>query len=403
MRLMGAEMESSEILINQLFAGRYLSEGDNIGHEVINLFEDDGGARYLYVTPSGLIKGHDVESVIFVRNLHARTTAEVIAVGLGLHLVGEDEAAGILYGGVPVCRIFHGNTYHGGQDVFSGNVTFRAERVIVPAEGRRILITVDSGFDLAEWPGSVLLRTGKKVVIPQGMRSYFAQDSEPEAYAQLKELIGDGKLWIPAGDSGKLVADGSSGAQWPTFLEIIGKEDDELAFSNLLAYYFRYSRPTFGDFAEEVLGIEGIGADFSIVRESNHNVDIWIESNSHVVVIENKIRSGINGGVEGGSQLDKYRVAAEEYSHSCNKQAHLYAFVPDYSRIDFSRYDSDGAYNVVPYSTIFSFFVRHATMFIADRYFPEFLRGLERQSMTMSELNYRTMRSRFMKKIAQAQ
>lgn len=30
-----------EILINQLFAGAYLQEGTNIGHEVINLFRDD--------------------------------------------------------------------------------------------------------------------------------------------------------------------------------------------------------------------------------------------------------------------------------------------------------------------------------------------------------------------------
>lgn len=28
---------SKEILINQLFAGKYLDEGENIGHEVINL------------------------------------------------------------------------------------------------------------------------------------------------------------------------------------------------------------------------------------------------------------------------------------------------------------------------------------------------------------------------------
>ena len=56
-------MAEGEILINQLFAGRYLSEGGNIGHQVINLFEDDNGDRYLYVTPSGIVKGHDVETV----------------------------------------------------------------------------------------------------------------------------------------------------------------------------------------------------------------------------------------------------------------------------------------------------------------------------------------------------
>ena len=31
----------SEILINQLFAGSYLQEGINIGHEIINLFYHD--------------------------------------------------------------------------------------------------------------------------------------------------------------------------------------------------------------------------------------------------------------------------------------------------------------------------------------------------------------------------
>ena len=39
-------MRNDEILINQLFAGSYLNEGANIGHEVINLFKDDNGQNY---------------------------------------------------------------------------------------------------------------------------------------------------------------------------------------------------------------------------------------------------------------------------------------------------------------------------------------------------------------------
>ena len=50
-----------EILINQLFAGAYLQEGTNIGHEVINLFRDDNDENYLYITPMGNVKGHNVE------------------------------------------------------------------------------------------------------------------------------------------------------------------------------------------------------------------------------------------------------------------------------------------------------------------------------------------------------
>lgn len=58
-------MMNDEILINQLFAGTYLDEGKNIGHEVINLFKADDGNNYLYITPSGKIDltSHPVKSV----------------------------------------------------------------------------------------------------------------------------------------------------------------------------------------------------------------------------------------------------------------------------------------------------------------------------------------------------
>lgn len=60
---------SKEILINQLFAGGYLLEGENIGHEVINLFKDDNGNNNLFVTKSGSVKGHDIECILFVRKI----------------------------------------------------------------------------------------------------------------------------------------------------------------------------------------------------------------------------------------------------------------------------------------------------------------------------------------------
>ena len=38
-----------EILINQMYAGGFLEVGNNIGHEVINLFKADDGKNYVYV------------------------------------------------------------------------------------------------------------------------------------------------------------------------------------------------------------------------------------------------------------------------------------------------------------------------------------------------------------------
>lgn len=398
-------MAEGEILINQLFAGRYLSEGGNIGHEVINLFEDDNGDRYLYVTPSGIVKGHDVDTVIFVRNVRARKTVEVIAIGLGLSTVSDRDVERITYGGATLDQIFRGNTYHGGQDVFSGNVTYKAEQVLVPAGEKRVFITIDPENEISIREGLTQLDSTRKVIIPQGMRTYYSQSNDPKAYAQLRSMVDNASLWQQAAP-GKLVADSAESSMAPTFLEIIGKEDDELAFSNLLAHYFDYSHASFREFAEsdDLLGISGMDPDFEIVRETNHNIDLWIESATHVIVIENKVRSGVNGIDENGrSQLDKYRSKAEEYAREAGKSPHFYIFAPDYSGIDFAQYDPEGAYKVIPYSAIRAFFARNCSAYIADRYFPEFLRGLERQAMTMSELNFRTMRSRFMRKISEAQ
>lgn len=398
-------MPNGEILINQLFAGEYLSEGGNIGHEVINLFEDDDGERYLYITPSGTVKDHEVEAVIFVRNIHARTTVEVIAVGLGLTPVPYDDARDIRYAGVPLSHIFRSNIYHGKQEgPFAGNVGYKADRVLVPSGGRRVLLTIDPGFDLSSWESSLLLESKSKVIIPQSMRLYCSLSNDPRAYEQLHGLVSDESLWERADVADDLIADSSTSSFEPTFLEIVGKENDELVFSNLLAHYFDYNHAAFKDFASEenLLGIKDMDIDFIIQREHEH-IDIWVESSNHVIVIENKIKSGINGlDSKGKTQLDKYRLKAEKYASDNNKKVHYYVFVPDYSSIDFSRYDPEGFYKAIPYSSLYGFFSQRCASYIADRYFPEFLRGLERHSMTMSELNYKTMRARFMRKIAEA-
>lgn len=39
------------IILNRMYAGSYLDEDENIGHEVINLFRDDNGSNYIYINP----------------------------------------------------------------------------------------------------------------------------------------------------------------------------------------------------------------------------------------------------------------------------------------------------------------------------------------------------------------
>lgn len=64
-----------------MYAGSYLDEDENIGHEVINLFRDDNGSNYIYINHYGDInaKSNDsVEAILLVKHVE-KGVLEVVA------------------------------------------------------------------------------------------------------------------------------------------------------------------------------------------------------------------------------------------------------------------------------------------------------------------------------------
>lgn len=400
MKREGAVM-SKEILINQLFAGKYLQEGENIGHEVINLFKDDEGNNNLFITPSGYVKNHDLEIIIFVRNVSERRTVEVIGLAEDIYPIEDDEINNVRYAGVSLDRIFSNNTYHGEEDIFNHHITYRAKCFLRPSE--RIFITLDDDYDSNEY---TKIDSEKKVIINQGMRSYYSEEEDTVAYNQLKELLNNSDLWEEKNTTEKLFPDGGAQFESPSFLEVICKEDDENIFSNLLAYFFDYSHRSFQKFASDpaLLNMDNMSASFAIYREVKNRIDLWIESDKDVIVIENKTKSGINGVTKDDySQLDKYRDYTEKYIKETGKTPHYYIFAPDYAKFDLAQYDPDGNYKLVKYSDIYRFFLKETETYIAEHSFPDFIRGLKRHTKTYSELQFDTMRSRLLRKISMLQ
>ena len=399
---------SKEILINQLFAGNYLEEEENIGHEIINIFKDDKGNNNLFITPDGYIdiNRHDIECILFVRNEKAKRTVEVIGMAQNFKYFDdnnkndEKEINTITYANVSLNQIFSNNKYRGEKDKLTHNVTLRAEKFILPS--RRLFLTIDEDYCIDESDDRKLIKLNskKKVIISQAMRSYYSEKEDISAYNQLRDIINDSELWKDENTTDKLFPDGAVQSYSPTFMEVIRKEDDENVFSNLLAYFFEYSHTSFRKFAKELLNIPDMSAFFQVKRETPNRVDLWIESEKHIIVIENKIKSGINGVVgDDFSQLDKYIKTAKEEAKKTNKEPHFFIFAPDYSRIDMKKYNSNEDYTVVRYSGIYKFFVNEAEIYIADRVFSDFLRGLKRHTLSYSELQFDIMRSRLLRKI----
>ncbi len=401
-----------EILINKLFAGSYLDEGENIGHEIINLFQADDGNNYLYITPSGFVdlKVHPVSRVLFVRNLVGKTTVEVIAKAEQLTPVAREAAENLTYAGVPLRRIFRNNIYHGAaSDPTSAHASFRAGKFRTPRANMRLILTIDPDFQDDD-PSSVVIyfHSTSKAIDNQSARKYYSSTSDPEAYRALAAVLGNNDFWELQNTTTKLTTDYGQRASGPTFLEIIRKENDELTFSNLLAYYFQYDALSFQKLAREVLGLTAFGRNFEIIRERNNNIDLWIESAEDIIVIENKIKSSLNGvKSDHYSQLNKYQDYTEERISDpeddvCGKVAHYYIFTPDYNLFDIAKYQLEKPYRVVKYSEIYQFFYRHAARYVADRYFADFLKGLHNHTMSISELNFSIMRSRFIEQVHRA-
>ena len=182
-----------EILINQLFAGAYLQEGTNIGHEVINLFRDDNDENYLYITPMGNVKGHNVDKVLFVQNIAGRETMEVVMKAEGLSNTSADDVQKIFYAGVDITDIFNKNLYHGEAETSKTNsmATYCAKDVRFPKKGKRIIITVDSSYEVEDEKNTVVIRLdfNKKKIVGQSMRTYLSEELYPSIHAKNAVII----------------------------------------------------------------------------------------------------------------------------------------------------------------------------------------------------------------------
>ena len=182
------------------------------------------------------------------------------------------------------------------------------------------------------------------------------------------------------------------------FLKIIRKEYDELVFSNLLAHYFMQSPKVFAAFCKETLGIKSIDQNYTIERETQDNIDLLIQDRNNVIVIENKIKSGINGirhdvySNEIQSQLCKYYDFANDIANG--RTVSCFIFSPDYNYLDIKNYKASQYYKVIKYSEIYKFFLKQDTA-VFDKYFDDFLKGMYKHTLMVDSELFEEMRRRF--------
>ena len=274
---------SKEIIINRMYAGDYLLEGDNIGHEIINLYKADNGKNYIYLNSSGRIERTHLKNeitVLLVR-YYAKGTYKILAKTEGISVPDcRQSELELSYGGVNLKKIFSNNRFRGKTDMDNVLVTFEAASVVKPAIPLYITDNPDAADTNTENGKTFFIRT-KSGFGRQSLRQFFNKDDpqKADAFQDLYNIIlnDHNGLW----ESGNTTTTISEISELEVgtddhfnFLQIIRQEDHELAFSNMLAYFFSKKPEAFKIFASEVLGVK-VQLPFSIEREKE-NIDLLV-------------------------------------------------------------------------------------------------------------------------------
>lgn len=296
----------SAIILNHMFTGDYLDK--NIGHEVINLFRADDNKHYIYLCKDGVFNRDDVqvEYVVQVcRPIKTTNTLKIINVASNLKQHVKTDATP-QYGKKSIYDIFKNNIEQ--QNVC---VTFDAGMMSIPQKDLYIWTTgsiecKDNGVALENLNHS------------QQLREYIYEEYNEDwsvkkgtNYSCLQALITGWNTMEIGVDLPKVDSnyDTSMGVT-----EIYGVEGRELSYSDAISYFVeKYQKiflDIFGSKDDKVL---------KVFREWK-NIDILIECVNEVIVIENKIFSGLNGN--DSTQLKKYKEIIE--GEVINKKSRFY-------------------------------------------------------------------------------
>ncbi|WP_243108047.1 PD-(D/E)XK nuclease family protein [Clostridium sp. JN-9] len=411
--------KSREIIINKMYVGAFLSEGDNIGHEIINLYKADDGKNYIYLNSQGTIElshGENKITVLLVRKC-ASKTYKVLAKAGGITILDFADSRlpreerykgqvslGLTYGGISLVDLFNENSYHGSlQEEKNVYTTFAAGKVIKPKN--QIYITDEASVSD---DNTFFIRTNKGFG-KQTLREFYNENEKPDSFADLNQIIENDELWEDTNTT-QAISELPKLQKDPyfNFLKIIRQEDNELAFSNMFAYFFNINRKAFSRFAGDVLHMV-IQTDFTIEREKK-NIDLLISDKNNVVVIENKIKSSINGiddrhdiySDKVQSQLKKYYQFVTTDDEYCRKTASCFIFLPNYNRIDLSKFSCGEKYTIVYYREIYNFFVENRNLFNEVPYIDDFINAMYKHTKDYDNDLEEEMQRRFQNTIRNA-
>ena len=443
--------EKNEILMLFLFRGGYLTESNKLGHEIINLFKADNENHYIYVVPWGHVSKEHVNkigTIILARHV-GNNQVEIIAKAKvkGNAFPGVEDSHSkkatqeerkirkdkqrekckdIFYGGECITDIYQFDEDGDEQGVL---VSYEVEdfcfsKVDTKTNQFPRLIYTDKKKgeekknEKAEKEGTDYLICMEGNMAKNTLKEYFSKeykendrenDKEKKEenkrvdYETLCKMVSNKLYWEKEDNSRPIESKDYTDMinSYSNILKIIGKEDSELVFSNWIYYYFSkleilnsfisvvLQKKTTDDCKEEDTKVHKVDDSFTITREKDR-IDIRIEDKSQVIIIENKIKSGINGkkttdnkSDKKESQLSDYydKVDKNEKDKKTNRPIHCFIFVPEYNlktiEAEKNELTHGEKYHLISYEAIYNFF---SNLRCDDKYIDDFRKALRRHA-----------------------
>lgn len=498
-------LEEPVIILNRMYVGDYL--GENLGHEVINLIKCDNGNHYIYVNPYGTVNEElyrrDVETikndVILLTRLvnisGINDMVEVLAKATGCELCAKKEMQELFdnkvdykkqdkltkakkrheineqymqtneikYGGVFLNEIFSNNDYDGRTNDSAMFVTYKVDKIVKPK--KRIYISRE---DLKEGVKNILENDeqGNKIgkvfwlneddngdYKPCGteLKTYFKKSEKEHAFGILNKIIDTKDNWEnnPIEEKTEDILENYKPREH-NLIDIIHKTRDELTYSNLLAYMLIQEslKESFCNFFREKYSVN-LSKNYVVAREEG-NIDILIQDDENIIVIENKIKSDINGWKTENKNSESVTNQLHKYIHyvygevwdknkSCYKKVeetdkkypsikkfqdeskkrkrHFFVLKPKYNNLSEKSINDEikgfektnvgnsgierkGEYKIISYADLYNHFKDKECNVT---YFNEFKSAIERHSYDVDNIQEHQMFERFVEIVKKAQ
>lgn len=447
-------MKKEEILINKMYTGSYTNS--NIGHEVINFFKSDSadgkkeGKSYVYVMPYGGIgKEHNNDKVklkwIFLtgakESIKIKNNSYQALEILALRKVkkqlfkkgdfhkkkkGESEEhykevienwkeyhqeqikMHIKYAGVEVAMIFKDNQ----NDDTSIYVTYEVEDTIWKPKKRIYLVDLRNEKNInniIKTENEIYIAIKAKNLPGSSCKSFIDDKGDVNT---LYQIIRNRKEYFKEEEAKpvEIKSDESKEEQnKESFFEIMGKENDETSYTNMLYYFFnekeminefiKFLKETKNNINPKVeLNIDEYKIEkekfvIDIENKKRGRMDLVAYGKNNVIIIENKIKSNLNGRQEDGTtQITTYYKCIEKREEERIKEGRtkqkrkikIMILVPNYKEdilkkeLEKECKKIDGKYIIINYKTLYEFFESLKFEEIKSSYeYKEFLKALK--------------------------